>query len=163
MTTIATAAMINNKVTTNDWFLGFTVPPKDNSSEDYTNMSIVGIAHLKILYISLINPFVDLDAESDPALTRETALRGRDPNPGPLHGSSHPALGEAWPARSGNNRGAIRRDVHAPPSDMSTRCIGRAPGTGDGRHRRSRDRGIAAPKRAPRAGTRTSGHFVWRS
>jgi hypothetical protein len=25
---MATAAMINNKVTTNDWFLGFTVPPK---------------------------------------------------------------------------------------------------------------------------------------
>src|SRR5215211_5408689 len=28
ITTMATAAMINNKVTTNDWFLGFTVPPK---------------------------------------------------------------------------------------------------------------------------------------
>jgi hypothetical protein len=24
---MATAAMINNKVTTKDWFLGFTVPP----------------------------------------------------------------------------------------------------------------------------------------
>jgi hypothetical protein len=56
MTTIATAAMINNKVTTNDWFLGFTVPPNDNSNEDYTNMSIAGIVHSKILYISLILP-----------------------------------------------------------------------------------------------------------
>jgi hypothetical protein len=41
---MATAAMINNKVTTNDWFLGFTLPPKDNSNEDYTNMSIPRIA-----------------------------------------------------------------------------------------------------------------------
>src|SRR5215211_2311689 len=56
ITTMATAAMINNKVTTNDWFLGFTVPPKDNSTEDYTNMSIPRIAHQKILYISLIYP-----------------------------------------------------------------------------------------------------------
>jgi hypothetical protein len=54
---MATAAMINNKVTTNDWFLGFTVPPNDNSSEDYTNMSISGIAPQKILYISLIYHF----------------------------------------------------------------------------------------------------------
>src|SRR5215213_10292366 len=57
ITTMATAAMINNKVTTNDWFLGFTVPPKDNSTEDYTNMSIAGIAPQKILYISLIYHF----------------------------------------------------------------------------------------------------------
>jgi hypothetical protein len=62
------------------------VPPIDNSTEDYTNMSIVGIAHLKILYISLIYPFVGLDAESNPALTREAALQGSDPNPIPLHG-----------------------------------------------------------------------------
>jgi hypothetical protein len=54
---MATAAMINNKVTTKDWFLGFTLPPKDNSIKDYTNMSIAGIAPWKILYISLINPF----------------------------------------------------------------------------------------------------------
>ncbi len=39
MTTMATAAMINNKVTTNDWFLGFTLPPKYNSEKDYTNMN----------------------------------------------------------------------------------------------------------------------------
>jgi hypothetical protein len=57
MTTIATAAMINNKVTTNDWFLGFTVPPKIIPKEDYTNMSIPRIASWKILYISLIYPF----------------------------------------------------------------------------------------------------------
>jgi hypothetical protein len=86
MTTIATAAMINNKVTTNDWFLGFTVPPKDNSTKDYTKMSIAGIAQPKILYISLIYPFIGLDAESSPALTREAAPPGSDPNPGPLHG-----------------------------------------------------------------------------
>jgi len=41
---MATAAMINNKVTTNDWFLGFTVPPKYDSKEDYTNMNTSGIA-----------------------------------------------------------------------------------------------------------------------
>jgi hypothetical protein len=55
---MATAAMINNKVTTKDWFLGFTLPPKDNSTKDYTNMSTSGIAPWKILYISLINPFL---------------------------------------------------------------------------------------------------------
>jgi hypothetical protein len=42
---MATAAIINNKVTTNDWFLGFTLPPNHNSSEDYTNMSTSRIAH----------------------------------------------------------------------------------------------------------------------
>jgi len=54
---MATAAMINNKVTTNDWFLGFTVPPNNNSSEDYTNRSILRIARWKILYNSLIYRF----------------------------------------------------------------------------------------------------------
>jgi hypothetical protein len=33
MTIMATAATINKNVTTNDWFLGFTVPPIDNSAE----------------------------------------------------------------------------------------------------------------------------------
>jgi hypothetical protein len=41
---MATAATISNNVTTNDWFLGFTLPPNHNSEEDYTNMSIAGIA-----------------------------------------------------------------------------------------------------------------------
>lgn len=82
--------MINNKVTTNDWFLGFTLPPKDNSTEDYTNMSITRIARWKILYISLINPFPAKSAEARDDLQdcvtslhvedlspRDTALRER--------------------------------------------------------------------------------------
>jgi hypothetical protein len=68
---MATAAMINNKVTTKDWFLGFTLPPKNNSTKDYTNMSIAGIAPWKILYISLINPFDRLRA----SLFTQTAPR----------------------------------------------------------------------------------------
>jgi|SRR5687768_14094776 hypothetical protein len=100
MTTIATAAMINNKVTTNDWFLGFTVPPNDNSSKDYTNMSSAGTVHSKILYISLImspaefppwesstaTPFTDLDAESNPTLTQEPTPQGSDPSQRLPHG-----------------------------------------------------------------------------
>lgn len=34
------------------------MPPNDNSNKDYTNMNYSGIAHLKILYISLIRLFL---------------------------------------------------------------------------------------------------------